>query len=458
MEARDRLGRFWLPSDKADSVPGLLSFDDVGVSLQLLGLFKADYRNYGMPGDIHHPVVHGNLENHSEPVAVLGCNSVFTAGFGWSLYRANAVLLGELTDPDGSLNIRDVSFELTGLEIVLPWASHALTMIQSGDETRFIAESTPRRQVTCSLGPGLNVRIDSGTAVSTGDSTSLSAYHHAHISADRPRSFHELMEAAMAVRDLVEVLTGQGQQLSEFRFDALDDSRSRSRMNLVWPALEHRIVTTEAHDSRVRSTVAISVRDIMEVVGDDPAEWPWSQALDQLAGQWIEWRSTYELTVNNLREPILRSLPTRWDRFTSHFAAAETYAKQRFGGTVDDHENAARVKAVLDALPADLPEGPWVESVLASRRGKGQKRLLQEILDYVDGDLLTRDPLFATKTTSLRGKGSHGEKSARTDHLIACTHHLRLLVLLAYLADVGCSSAVLTTLAEALAGRVAEAG
>ncbi|MDQ4069502.1 MAG: hypothetical protein M3203_08575, partial [Actinomycetota bacterium] len=124
MQHRDRLGHFWLPDDPADVVPGLLSFNERGVTLQLLGLFKADHRDSGEPGDIHHPVVLGDLENYRESAAVLGCESVFTGRSGWSMYSANAALVGAATDAMGYLDVRSVAFELTGLGLLLPWADH----------------------------------------------------------------------------------------------------------------------------------------------------------------------------------------------------------------------------------------------------------------------------------------------------------------------------------------------
>lgn len=102
-------------------------------------------------------------------------------------------------------------------------------------------------------------------------------------------------------------------------------------------------------------------------------------------------RSTHERAVANLREPVLRAVPTPLGSAALAPRCRRDYAKECFGATVENAEHAQRAKAVLDALPPDLPERPWVERLVA-KRGEGQERLLQELLARVNAYTLAGGP------------------------------------------------------------------
>ncbi len=450
-----RLGWFWLPESPDQRLPGVLSVTARDVEVQLLGSFDPDsQRTVFFPGDVGYDVIHAQLANPRAPASVLGARLMFLRPGERSVFDANALLEAH-GDSTGSIDLRGLSFEVTGILDVVLRGTQTMTVL---DLDADIAPGQPRATVGMAdvapiqarFGDDSELLIHIGTAVNWQPETRIQDLYRCEITSSAPRSLDESLQTARALRDLVQLLTCSPQGLSEFKCTLTDDSTCAFR----WPRLEHSIADPPdrltAHRRRL-----LSLHDFVtkpaEASDDD-----WNAALASIAAGWPEWRDLYSDAVENMLRPERQAEPSPRERFLAAFEALETYAKARVGATVEDAEHSTRVTAVLAALPEDLPERRWVESILNPLKGKGQARLLKEVIEVTPAsEHLLEDPAgFVATTTSLRGALAHGDQQQDPDELNQHARTLRALLVLAYLRDAGRSDDESVVAATAMATRL----
>jgi hypothetical protein len=454
-EEHSRLGWFWLPDSPDQRVPGVLSVTGLDIEVQLLGSFEPDRRQtVFFPGASGHDVIHAQLVNPRTPASVFGASLMFLLPGERSVFDARALLETHGGSPD-LIDLRGLSFEVSGVSDVVLRGTQTVTLL---DPDADIPAGQPRATVGMAdlapfrarFGNGDELFIHIGTSLNLQPETRIQDLYRCEITSSAPRSLEGSLQAARVLRDLVELLTCSPQGLSAFTCTLTDDSTCAFR----FPRLEHRVAEPPDRFTVHRRRL-LSLHDFLT----NPAETSddeWSAALASIAAGWPEWRHRYATAVDNMLRPERQAEPSPREQFLAAFESLETYANARVCATVQDAEHSARVAAVLAALPGDLAERPWVESILKAKKNKGQARLLQEVIDATPAsEFLVEDPkTFAEQVTSFRGALAHGERQHERDELDRLARTLRALLVLAYLGDSGRQEAESITAATAMATRL----